>query len=380
MSSMRVRITFSKPYAGGIYSNLYYNNKDCIFVPWGGSDIEYEFELTVDQCGTTFRTELGRDEAANLENIIVLQLDPEIQGKWDSARRLQCTWADRLNHTVSHGFQMDVLDTVTVKFSGDNVNADMDIEVGRGPFAPRAEGLIKIGELLTLVIYIYGGNNMDVDIRQCFAHNGDKRSALSLSDNRGCIIKKNLMGAWQFTRDTGSTGATIIAFAHMQAFRFPDKTDVYIECNLEICKGACPDHCPEYPPLDLRSNLKRRRRRRRNLVTTAEVEPGTSQHRQQHQHNNSQKTTLLRSFRVLTDSDVTLIDDKPIESGPDRICMSVDGFAVGLTAMVVLLLLTCISGLMLCCRMRGVRVGRVGQKHVLDKPLTWTPSTNSETI
>jgi len=58
------------------------------------------------------------------------------------------------------------------------------------------------------------------------------------------------------TFDTRSTGADIIAFARMNAFKFPDKMDVFLSCELEMCKGGCDTHCEmdDYP-IDIIENL-----------------------------------------------------------------------------------------------------------------------------
>lgn len=67
---------------------------------------------------------------------------------------------------------------------------------------------------------------------------------LQLTDERGCILKPKLFGAFQKTNDTGNTGASIIAYAFFQAFKFPDVMDLFIECNVELCKTNC-ESCPE---------------------------------------------------------------------------------------------------------------------------------------
>ena len=65
-----------------------------------------------------------------------------------------------------------------------------------------------------------------------------------LTDDRGCILKPKLFGAFQKTRETGNSGASIIAYAFFQAFKFPDVMDLFIECNVELCKTNC-EACPD---------------------------------------------------------------------------------------------------------------------------------------
>lgn len=81
-------------------------------------------------------------------------------------------------------------------------------------------------------------------VRDCVARDEASTNMLQLTDERGCILKPKLFGAFQKTNDTGNTGASIIAYAFFQAFKFPDVMDLFIECNVELCKTDC-EACPE---------------------------------------------------------------------------------------------------------------------------------------
>lgn len=81
-------------------------------------------------------------------------------------------------------------------------------------------------------------------VRDCLARDEASTNMLQLTDERGCILKPKLFGAFQKTNDTGNTGASIIAYAFFQAFKFPDVMDLFIECNVELCKTNC-EPCPE---------------------------------------------------------------------------------------------------------------------------------------
>lgn len=37
--------------------------------------------------------------------------------------------------------------------------------------------------------------------------------------------------------------ATVLTYAYMSAFKFPDMIDVHVRCTVEICRHGCPDHC-----------------------------------------------------------------------------------------------------------------------------------------
>lgn len=76
-------------------------------------------------------------------------------------------------------------------------------------------------------------------VRDCIARDESSTNTLQLTDEMGCILKPKLFGAFQKTNDTGNTGASIIAYAYFQAFKFPDVMDLLIECNVELCKTDC---------------------------------------------------------------------------------------------------------------------------------------------
>lgn len=111
---------------------------------------------------------------------------------------------------------------------------------------------MKIGDTLTMVISVEGDPGFDVQVQDCIAHDGDRANAVTLTDNRGCVLKKKLMGPWQKSTQTGRPGVSLVAFSFFQAFKFPDVMEVFLECNVELCKSGC-DVCPEDAAL-VRSN------------------------------------------------------------------------------------------------------------------------------
>jgi len=192
-----------------------------------------------------------------IENTIVIQADAMVQDSWDSARKITCDWQSKLEKMVTFApFGVaDLLQVAEVKFagSGDNVRTRMEIQFGRGPFAPPLEGLTKIGDELTVVIYAEdGGAGYDLLVKNCYAYDSrdfKRANKIRLLNDHGCLFRPHQMEYFKRTFDTRSTGADIIAFARMNAFKFPDKMDVFLSCELEMCKGGCDTHCEmdDYP-------------------------------------------------------------------------------------------------------------------------------------
>ncbi|KAG8302406.1 hypothetical protein J6590_033002 [Homalodisca vitripennis] len=191
---------------------------------------------------------------------------------WDSIRSVRCLWEGNLNKAVSVALSVGMLSQEIVTFSGDTATARLDIQMGRGPFAPAATGLVKIGELMTLVVTVEGDPAFNVLVRSCIARDNDPNSGnmVQLTDDRGCNLKPKLMGAIQTARDPNTNA--VIAYAIFRAFKFPDVMDLTIECNVELCKTECAP-CPD-PNQILEPNRRRRSADNSTLELTDPVTVG----------------------------------------------------------------------------------------------------------
>ncbi|XP_023231691.1 cuticlin-1-like [Centruroides sculpturatus] len=339
---LSVKIEFDQPFNGLIYSKGYYSDHSCRYVGPNEGQKSYEFVIFTDRCGTTFVDEYNHGGQAYLENTIVIQNEPGIQEVWDTARRIRCLWQGQFDKTVTSSINVDMLDIISVTYSGDTVDSYMDIQLGKGPFAPSVTGLVKIGDTLTMVIYVVGSEDFDMHVKDCIAHDGDLKNAVQLTDARGCVLKKKLMGPWQKTKQTGNTGASVISYAFFQAFRFPDKMEVFLECNLEICKYQCPGYCPDYS-VEPRSYNNTTRRKRSDSTVTEPIK-------------------LLRGFRVVTPEDISGSKDRngtlTLASGMRQVaegdvCLSTPSFVAALIITVVVLLAACLMTGILCVRMKN---------------------------
>ncbi|KAG7211234.1 hypothetical protein KM043_010547 [Ampulex compressa] len=242
---MTIDIEFNRVFDGVIYSKGFFANPECRYVAQNSGRTRYSFTVSLDSCGTQFINDFeGEAGQAYLENVLVLQNEPGIQEVWDTVRRVRCLWEGNINKALSVNFSVDMLNQEIVTFSGDTATARLDIQIGRGPFAPAADGLVKIGETMTLVVSVEGDPGFDLQVRDCVARDESSTNVVRLTDERGCILKPKLFGAFQKTNDTGNTGASLIAYAFFQAFKFPDVMDLFIECNIELCKTDC-EPCPE---------------------------------------------------------------------------------------------------------------------------------------
>ncbi|XP_041975818.1 uncharacterized protein LOC121730720 isoform X4 [Aricia agestis] len=267
---MTINIEFNKPYNGIIYSQDHYKEPECVYVRENSNQIKFSFTVSLDKCGTRFFSDFENEGQAYLENVLVLQNEPGIQEVWDHIRRVRCLWEGNLTKQLVSSLSVGMLNQITSNFSGDTAMARLDIQSGRGPFAPEANGLIKIGETMTLVVSVTGDPGFDILVRECIARDSSNNNVVPLTDNNGCVLKPKLFGAFQKTRETGNTGASIIAYAFFNAFKFPDEMDLIIQCDVELCKTDC-DVCPNPGSIDPK-------RKRRDLIHYGNrtIEPATT--------------------------------------------------------------------------------------------------------
>ena len=73
-------------------------------------------------------------------------------------------WEGNINKALTVSLSVDMLNQEIVTFSGDTASAKLDIQIGKGPFAPAADGLVKIGETMTLVVSVEGDAEFDLQV------------------------------------------------------------------------------------------------------------------------------------------------------------------------------------------------------------------------
>lgn len=385
-NSMKVYIGFDKPFYGIVFSKGHYSNVNCVHLPAGLGRTSANFDISIHACGTSGNTEnglygYGADSGSGtyFENIIVVQYDPQVQEVWDQARKLRCTWHDQYEKSVTfRPFPVDMLDVVRADFAGDNVGCWMQIQVGKGPWASEVSGLVKIGQTMTMVLAIKDDDSkFDMLVRNCMAHDG-KRAPIQLVDQKGCVTRPKLMSRFTKIKNFGAS-ASVLSYAHFQAFKFPDSMEVHFQCTIQICRYQCPDQCsdptpllhggpgpdtgygpPPPPPLPLEAYLqaaagrprdeRRVRRQRRETSPDPEKEVGVN-----------------RVIRVVSTGDLTFsLEDNTNSSAPTMvfpgrnedpavaglICMTTPGFAATLVVLLAILIISCLMSAFLCIRLR----------------------------
>lgn len=382
---MKVSITFDKPFYGIIFSKGHYSNVNCVHLPAGQGRSQATFDISINACGTTGNTENGlygygsqSGSGTYFENTIVVQYDPQVQEVWDQARKLRCTWHDQYEKSVTfRPFPVDMLDVVRADFAGDNVGCWMQIQVGKGPWASEVSGLVKIGQTMTMVLAIKDDDNkFDMLVRNCMAHDG-KRAPIQLVDQRGCVTRPKLMSKFTKIKNFGSS-ASVLSYAHFQAFKFPDSMEVHFQCTIQICRYQCPEQCSGAGGIipgdsyDVPALIGRAKREVDKETKDAEEKEGTDEEEQEAPADKQKDIGVNRVIQVVSIRDLAFVQDKKggtetelresetatlvapqMEDQTGLICMSTPGFAATLIVLLAILIVSCLMSAFLCLRFRA---------------------------
>lgn len=371
---MKVYVEFDKPFYGIIFSKGHYSDVNCVHLPAGLGRTNAKFDISINSCGTTGNTEnglygYGADSGSGtyFENTIVIQYDPQVQEVWDQARKLRCTWHDQYEKSVTfRPFPVDMLDVVRADFAGDNVGCWMQIQVGKGPWASEVSGLVKIGQTMTMVLAIKDDDQkFDMLVRNCMAHDG-KRAPIQLVDQKGCVTRPKLMSKFSKIKNFGAS-ASVLSYAHFQAFKFPDSMEVHFQCTIQICRYQCPDQCesasapqqtpkepdaygsPAAPPVSSYSPSAANRRRREAEEVEIDLEDvGVEKVIQV-----VSSGDLTFAIKENEEEEVSFPSVKQTLTDDGYICMSTPAFAATLVILLAILVISCLLSAFLCLRHRS---------------------------
>ncbi|XP_030078963.1 uncharacterized protein LOC111596707 [Drosophila hydei] len=235
---MDVHLTFSNPFEGIVSSKGQHSDPRCVYVPPSTGKTFFSFRISYSRCGT--KPDLN---GQFYENTVVVQYDKDLLEVWDEAKRLRCEWFNDYEKTASKPPMVIAdLDVIQLDFRGDNVDCWMEIQHGKGPWAPPVSGIVPLGSTLTLVVAIndYRGE-FDMRVKSCVASDGSGH-VINLSDEFGCVLRPKMISRFLKARAPDER-ATVITYAFFHAFKFPDALSVHIKCKVEICRHGCLDHC-----------------------------------------------------------------------------------------------------------------------------------------
>ncbi|KFB39369.1 AGAP000786-PA-like protein [Anopheles sinensis] len=235
---MDVHLSFSAPFEGIVSSKGQHSDPRCIYVPPSTGKTFFTFRISYSRCGT--KPDLN---GQFYENTVVVQYDKDLLEVWDEAKRLRCEWFNDYEKTASKPPMVIAdLDVIQLDFRGDNVDCWMEIQQGKGPWAPAVSGIVPLGSTMTLVVAINDfRGEFDMRVKSCVASDGAGH-VIKLSDEYGCVLRPKMISRFLKARAPDDK-ASVITYAFFHAFKFPDALSVHIKCKVEICRHGCLDHC-----------------------------------------------------------------------------------------------------------------------------------------
>ncbi|KAG7157936.1 putative Zona pellucida-like domain-containing protein 2 [Homarus americanus] len=325
---MRIHVQFNGSFSGLIYSSGYAYDGDCIYVNGSGRH-SYDFFIQLNRCGTLSGNEKGREDIRGrtpsknmMWNTLTVQYNPLIEEVWDEHFKVTCEYGYDFWKTVTFPFlDVEVQTGNPVVFTLTPPECHMEIRYGIGTTGSRVTGPVRVGDPLTLVIYMRSEfEGFDIVVSDCYAHNGGNKR-IALIDHYGCPLDESLISHFEGARTAEGVYETQV-YAFMKTFRFTGSPALYIECDVRMCHGDCPTQ-----PCHWRSTKKQRR--------SVEKEDLGGAHT-----NVSESLSLFQSIQVVRDTD------------NENVCLKNGTFSAlaGMVAVVVGIL-TAACGV-LCIRLR----------------------------
>ncbi|CAF4875975.1 unnamed protein product [Pieris macdunnoughi] len=311
---MKIRVGFNGSFSGLVYSAGYSYDPDCMYINGSGRDY-YEFYIQLNRCGTLGRNgqhdETRKNPTKNLMwNTITVQYNSLIEEELDEHFKVTCEYGYDFWKTVTFPFlDVEVATGNPVVFTLQPPECYMEIRSGYGATGARVSGPVRVGDPLTLLIYMRSAyDGFDIVVNDCFAHNGAAKR-IQLIDELGCPVDDKLISRFRGSWSESGVFETQV-YAYMKTFRFTGSPALYIECDVRMCHGRCPSQ-----PCHWR-NMKSVRRR--SVEETASVAPRLSEN-----------ISLFQSLRVLQEGEEDEESSRAVSEG--QTCMKTSA----LSAMIV---------------------------------------------
>ncbi|XP_031631275.1 cuticlin-1 [Contarinia nasturtii] len=215
---------------------------------------------------------------------------------------------------------------------------------------------VKIGDPLTLKIYIDKQNVYGMHIMDCNVRDGLGWGEQNLVQ-QGCPLDGEIMGQFEYSDDR--TEASVAFPAH----KFPYTASVYYECNIRLCPLEDPE-CKQAPDCSLRKRTKRDTKSNENTFDDShpsiiEVYSGLY---------------VNENAEIVEDTDDSVFAEKRPE---DALCISQKSFAIAIS-IAGLVLMLCVVAAVLCimARRRSKTVSNSGSS-IYSGPYTNTAFSHS---
>ncbi|CAG9762143.1 unnamed protein product [Ceutorhynchus assimilis] len=352
---MKIRVGFNGTFAGLVYSAGYAYDPDCMYINGTGRDY-YEFYIQLNRCGTLGKNTHNEDNRKSptknfMWNTVTVQYNPLIEEEYDEHFKVTCEYGYDFWKTVTFPFlDVEVATGNPVVFTLTPPECYMEIRYGYGTAGNRVTGPVRVGDPLTLIIYMrskYDG--FDIVVNDCYAHNGATKK-IQLIDEYGCPVDDKLISRFRGSWSESGVFETQV-FAYMKTFRFTGSPALYIECDVRMCHGRCPSQ-----PCHWRNVKNVRKRSIEGSNSTATPTPVPL----------SENVNLYQSLRVLqegeSDQETNITYKESLTSDPNSVCLKTGWFATLLALGCGALCLLTGALLATCTKMRKTNIEKLSSQ------------------
>ncbi|OQV18869.1 hypothetical protein BV898_07123 [Hypsibius exemplaris] len=211
--------------------------RDCRMMGKGSQKLE--ISLPVRQCGiVTVKSEEDPKKVVH-KVLIYLQIHPLLQQNSDIRIMQTCTApADGSSSQLSVP-EGKILDPDRQKVQ---LVAPSWMELLRGGRhdGPKIRAPVKVGETIGIIVKANVKGNQDSSVANCFASDGTSAEPEMFVDGNGCPVDTTVVPAFAKVTDAGADSSIQTHWTKFPAFKFPDRTRLYLTCQVVVCDFACP--------------------------------------------------------------------------------------------------------------------------------------------
>ncbi|BFF98210.1 uncharacterized protein DMAD_06438 [Drosophila madeirensis] len=376
---MKIRIGFNGSFSGLLYSAGYAYDPDCMYINGSGRDY-YEFYIQLNRCGTLGKNSLQEESRKNptnfMWNTVTVQYNPLIEEEYDEHFKVTCEYGYDFWKTVTFPFlDVEVATGNPVVFTLSPPECYMEIQNGYGIGGPRVTGPVRVGDPLTLIIYMrskYDG--FDIVVNDCYAHNGANKR-IQLIDQHGCPVDDKLISRFRGSWSDAGVYETQV-YAYMKTFRFTGSPALYIECDVRMCHGRCPSqpcHWRNLKAVTKRdtSNMTATNLSLPPLSTDGEGLAALTTESPSTQNSLSENVNLFQSLRVLqegeNDGDDVYAHRQTKPPGPHQTCLKTSTFSALTAAGSALLCVLTVTLFIACSRLKRRKESTLYDSYIAHK-------------
>ncbi|KAH8302068.1 hypothetical protein KR044_002387, partial [Drosophila immigrans] len=371
---MKIRIGFNGSFSGLLYSAGYAYDPDCMYINGSGRDY-YEFFIQLNRCGTLGKNSLQEESRKNptnfMWNTVTVQYNPLIEEEYDEHFKVTCEYGYDFWKTVTFPFlDVEVATGNPVVFTLSPPECYMEIQNGYGIGGPRVTGPVRVGDPLTLIIYMrskYDG--FDIVVNDCYAHNGANKR-IQLIDQQGCPVDDKLIsrfrGSWS---DSGVYETQV--YAYMKTFRFTGSPALYIECDVRMCHGRCPSQPCHWRNLKAVTKRDTSNMTATNLSLPPLSDTGDTATESPAQASLSENVNLFQSLRVLqegeNDGDDVYAHRTAKPPSPHHTCLKTSTFSALTASCSAVLCLLTVTLFIACSRLKRRKQSTLYDSYIAHK-------------